>query len=245
MLSKPEPVLCGVLQGSILGSLLFLLSFDDVGLVLSHCNIIMNADDTVIYTSAKDHNELQQKLSDDFNRVASWLESNDLIMNMKAGKTECMIFGTSQKIKNKELNIAYHHQSISKASTYKYLGLTLGQTLNLNDHLTQMYKKATAHLNLLRRLRYQLTEKAATTNYQSMLIPLFTYCSIVTCRTSMTYKHKVSSLESRAHEILFRIKRSNKQLPSTEHLMNKKLYLNVFKCINGDSCDNFNDYFEQ
>ena len=181
------------------------------------------------------------KNSDDFNGVASWLESNDLIMNMKAGKTECMIFGTSQKIKNKELNIAYHHQSISKASTYKYLGLTLDQTLNLNDHLTKSYKKATGRLNLLRRLRYQLTEKAATTIYQSMLIPLFTYCSIVTCRTSMTYKHKVNSLENRAHEILFRSKPSNKRLPSIEHLMNKKLCL---KCINGDSCDNFNDYFE-
>ena len=26
--------------------------------------------------------------------------------------------------------------------------------------------------------------------------------------------------------------------------MNKKLCLNVFKCISGGSCDNFNDYFE-
>ena len=50
-------------------------------------------------------------------------------MNIKAGKTKCMVFGTSQKIKNKEFNIAYHHQSISEASTYKYLGLTLDQTL--------------------------------------------------------------------------------------------------------------------
>ena len=120
--------------GAILGPLLFLLSCDHVGHVLSHCNIIMYADDTVIYTYAKDHNELQQKLSDDFNRIASWLESNDLIMNMKAGKTECMIFGTSQKIKNKEFNITYCHQSISKTSTYKYLGLILDQILNLNDH---------------------------------------------------------------------------------------------------------------
>ena len=62
-------------------------------------------------------------------------------MNMKASKTKCMIFGTSQKIKNKELNIAYCHQNISKASTYKYLGLTLDQTLNLNDDLTKSYKK--------------------------------------------------------------------------------------------------------
>ena len=88
VLSKPEPVLCRVLQGSILGPLHFPLSFDDVGHVLSHCNIIMYADDTLVYTSAKDHSELQQKLCDDFNRVASWLESNGLIMNMKAGKTE-------------------------------------------------------------------------------------------------------------------------------------------------------------
>ena len=117
----------------------------------------------------------------------------------------------------KERNIVYRHQSISKASTYKYLGLTLDQTLNLNDHLTKSYKKATGRLNLLRRLRYQLPEKAATAIYQSMLIPLFTYCSIVTWRTSMTYKHKVNSLEIRAHEILPRSKPSNKRLPSIKH----------------------------
>ena len=141
VLSKPETVLYCVPQGSILGPLFFLLSFGDVGHALSHCNIIMYAHDTVIYTSAKVYKELQQKLSHDFNRVASWLESNDLIMNMKAGKTKCIIFGTSQKVKNQELNIAYRYQIVSKASTYKYLGLTLDQTLNLSGHLTKTYKK--------------------------------------------------------------------------------------------------------
>ena len=71
-----------------------------------------------------------------------------------------------------------------------------------------------------------------------MLIPLFTYCSIVTCRTSITYKQKVESLGNRPYEIFFRNQPSNKRLPSIEHLMNKKF------CLNGDSRDNFNDYFE-
>ena len=96
-MSDTEAVTCGVPQGSILGPLLFLLSFDDVGSVLRDCNIIMYADDTEIFTSAKEHEEVQQKLSDDFKRVAHWLESNELIMNMKAGKTECMIRLESSK----------------------------------------------------------------------------------------------------------------------------------------------------
>ena len=67
---------------------------------------------------------------------------------------------------------------------------------------------------------------------------------MVTCRTSITYKPKVNSMENRVHKILHRNQLSDKRLPSTEHLINKKLCLNVFKCINGNSCDNFNDYFE-
>ena len=87
-------------------------------------------------------------------------------MEIKVSKTKCMIFATSQKINNKELNIAYGHQSVSKASTYKYFDFTLDQTLT--------YKKATGRLNLLRRLRPQLTVKATITIYQLTLLPLFT-----------------------------------------------------------------------
>ena len=76
---------------------------------LSQYIIIIYDNNTVIYTSAKDHYELQQKLYDDFSTVASWLQSNDFNVNMKAGKTKCMIFETSQRVQNKELNIAYHH----------------------------------------------------------------------------------------------------------------------------------------
>jgi len=91
VLSGSESVTCGVPQGSILGPLLFLLSFDGVVNALKDCNILMYADDTVMFTSGKDHVEIQQKLSDDFKRVAEWMEANELITNMKAGKTECML----------------------------------------------------------------------------------------------------------------------------------------------------------
>ena len=90
----------------------------------------MYADDTVINTSAKDHNELQQKLSDYFNRVASWLE-NDLVMNMKAGKNECMDLELHKKLKAKNLISLIVNKAFQKHQPMSTLVLTQDQTLNL------------------------------------------------------------------------------------------------------------------
>ena len=204
----------------------------------------MYADDTVIFTSAKEHEEVQQKLSDDFKRVAHWLESNELIMNMKAGKTECMIFGTSHTTKNKELNITFRQNTISNTSKYKYLGVTLDQSLSMSEHTITTYKKAVGRLYLLQRPRPQLTVKAATVIFQSMLVPLFTYCSIITCQTNRTYKQKVKSLEDHARKIIFRSQPAVYHIPSIDHLVKNRLCQNVYKCLTGDVCEHFENYFE-
>lgn len=61
------------------------------------CNILMYTDDTVIQTYSKNHDELEKKLCSFY--TSRWMESNELVTNMKIGKTECMIFGTTQKVK--------------------------------------------------------------------------------------------------------------------------------------------------
>ena len=112
-ISKAEFVTCGVTQGSILGPLLFLITFNDIHSVLSHSNIITYADDTVIYVSRKNKDEAQSKLQADFQAVFEWFQSADLITNMKKGKTECMLFGTVQKVKNKSLIIENNSKVVS------------------------------------------------------------------------------------------------------------------------------------
>lgn len=79
----------------------------------------MYADDTVLYTAATDKVLLQNRLSNDFQRITDWFEANELITNIKPGKTECMIFGTAQKTKNVNLNIGYRHHTISETSSFK------------------------------------------------------------------------------------------------------------------------------
>jgi len=240
LFSRYESVTCGVPQGSILGPLLFLISFNDVAESLLHCEITMYADDTVIYVTGASVSEIEKQLSADFNRVVTWMADNELVVNAKKGKTESMLFGTSQKIKDKSLNITHNTQHLNCTNSYQYLGVTLDQSLQLSEHVNLMFRKASGRLYLLSRLRNQLTTKAALSIYTSLIVPLFSYCSILTCKTNKTHRDKLARLENRANRII-----GNRQnIPSIEKLLKRKLCMEVFKSINKLNCENFNNYFD-
>ena len=105
----------------------------------------MYADDTVIYTSDKSFSTIKSNLTEDFARVATWLEENQLIVNLRKGKTECMRFATSQRTKKKNTWLVQYHKTLSETNSYKYLGVQLDQNLNIMDHTTQTYKKVCSH----------------------------------------------------------------------------------------------------
>ena len=85
-ISAPQPLYCGVLQGSIIGPLLFLLHFNDVTTVIYHAKIIKYADDTVLLVSHNNIQEIEALLNSDLNNLCRWLEENELIINMKKGE---------------------------------------------------------------------------------------------------------------------------------------------------------------
>jgi hypothetical protein len=244
-ISQAEKVTCGVPQGSVLGPLLFLLTFNDIESVLNHSKIITYADDTVIYFPGKSTLDIQIKLQEDFNAVVKWLESMDLVSNMKKGKTEVMLFGTTQKIQNNSLDIMYRFKKLSTTASYKYLGVKLDQSLSLREHINSVYKKASARLYLMKRIRPQLTTDAALTLYKTMLIPIFTYCSILTSTYTETLEKKIESFEKRAYCIIYRNlhQHANKKL-SIRNLQKRRICVQVFNCINGNICGNLKNYFE-
>ena len=80
--SDNYPVSYGVPQGSILGPLLFLIYIDDLSKVLKHSDVIMYADDTVLYFSHEDIKNIEVALSEDMDAVAQWLQRNQLVINL-------------------------------------------------------------------------------------------------------------------------------------------------------------------
>ena len=104
-LSAWNHVLSGVPQGSILGPLLFILFFNDLPSCLTYCEVIKYADDTVLLVSDKDFFIIESKLSSDMEAIDTWCRKNDLILNLSKGKTEAMLFGSSQALSKTKCNI--------------------------------------------------------------------------------------------------------------------------------------------
>ena len=77
-LSSPMPVLSGVLQGSILGPVLFTLYINDLPSFIQFSNIMMYADDTVFYLSSSSTSEIELKLNLDLANLSQWLHYNKL-----------------------------------------------------------------------------------------------------------------------------------------------------------------------
>lgn len=126
-MSSLKPCTTGVLQGSILGPLLFSIYINDLPAVCKGVDIIMYADDAVIYIHGRDMEQVASKLSLAMDKISNWLKSSCLTLNIE--KTVGMYFAKSNKVKDMP-NIYVNGQKINIVTEIKYLGVHLDQTLS-------------------------------------------------------------------------------------------------------------------
>ena len=133
-ISNSTPLLHGVPQGSILGPLLFLLHFNNFPDCLEKCDCAMYADDTVVYVAGKTIEIIENELEKDLEKIASYFDNSQMIINLNKGKTESLIFGIAKKLAStkKQIDIKYHGRSIESVSEYKYLGNVQHLTFSKN-----------------------------------------------------------------------------------------------------------------
>ena len=108
---------------------------------LQTTSIITYADDTVIFTATKDLESIQKYLSEDCRNLSSWFCDNELVLNLKKGKTECMIFGTAKRLhalNGRQLALSVNGTLINNTSSYKYLNGNLDSSLNLESHFDKI-----------------------------------------------------------------------------------------------------------
>ena len=206
--------------------------------------MLMYADDTVIYFSDSNISSIQSNLQRDFRSLSKYLHNNELIMNLKKGKTEIMFLGTDQRIRqleNSTLQIQHNDLTVNMTYSYKYLGVTLTSSLNMTDHLNATIKKASSRIHLLKKMRSHMDCKTAKLIYQSLIVPILTYCPLSLYGSIPPYlKNRINAMEARAQLIIG----NENEVAKSEIINKKRLCLFVHKCLHADQFnDRFGDYF--
>ena len=73
-------------------------------------------------------------MQSDLNSLSNWLQLNKLKLNVK--KTKCMLLHKEGLFPNVGLEV--DGQSIEQVSTFKFLGVTLDNSLTFSAHYTEL-----------------------------------------------------------------------------------------------------------
>ena len=196
--STPLSIHYGVLQGSVLGPILFLIYINDITFIFNKLNTILFADDSTLYITDKNPINMIHTANSELRILQKWCLSNRLIINLS--KTFYMIFT------NKPLNILppllFNDNIINKTDTHTLLGITLDEKMTFIPHITNLMLKLTRVMSLLYRVKDFVPQSTLKTLYNAHVLPHLHYCTPIWCSTYPTHLLPLFRIQKRFIRII-------------------------------------------
>jgi hypothetical protein len=235
----------GVVQGSTLGSLLFILLINGI-CMLNGLNgkIFLFADDVVLINSHARNENAEQKITKDMEKVIKYIESIGMVMNM--AKTKYMMFLSLNKSYNDSNEIAIKEKEvIQRVFSYKYLGLILDPYLKWNLHVENLEKKLCFTSAVLWKLKKFISQSVKKRIYTALFQSHINYMILLYGNASDSIIKPLQVIQNRALRNVFNIDRLENRVNMYTHLVENCLplralhyvstagyiYSNVNKCI--------------
>jgi hypothetical protein len=138
--SSTVPVTYGVPQRTVLDPVLFLVYINDLFDYLTHSQLRLFADDSIIYMPIKSQHDCN-KLQQDLDATARW--ESDWLMAFHPDK--CSVLSVTKKKQRIQRNYILHNHIPESVSSAKYLGITVQSNLKWDKHINDMTSKTTKH----------------------------------------------------------------------------------------------------
>ena len=186
------------------------------------------ADDTVIFFSSKNILDIEKVINQEAELIQMWIKENCLVLNKKKGRTEFILYQSKRNGNNCIIKVG--NDEINQPQSYEYLGITLDSHLNLNEHYSKISKRISTRIKLLKKIRHKIPPTVAEQIYNSIIKPIFLYCSTINLGQSQTWENRFEKLQNQAKSV---IGRNASNWPSIKVERMRKLSLEVFKSIHG------------
>ncbi len=210
-----------MLQGSILGPILFLCFINDLFKSTDLLTLLF-ADDTCCLDSDENLDNLITKINLEINKIAVWFKANKMATN--TNKTKYIIF----RAKNKKINTdtlhvyydandpnaipdpdlitpleRYHNNHIiaKNCRQYKLLGIHLDEFLTLDFHVNYLCNKINRALYCIKQAKNNLSLNALKALYFALVHSHLTYCAVILSCTSKTNINRIVKTQKKVSEL--------------------------------------------
>jgi Reverse transcriptase (RNA-dependent DNA polymerase) len=214
-----------VLQGSILGPILFLCYINDLPTV-TNLDMFLFADDASGLKASKNLPDLIDQCNNEIQKMANWFRANKMAVN--TSKTKFIIFHTKgKKINLNEKTLVFNNNEIGKFEdpnlvtplericnnnvnhsnrAFKLLGVFFDENLTFGHHVQHICSKLSRSLFYLNRAKNFVDKKSLKMLYFSLVHSNLLYCIGTISVMNLTNFRKIKTLQKKAIRIIVNAK---------------------------------------
>ena len=163
----------GCAQGSVLGPLLALIYLNDLDGVTDN-NILLFADDTILFKTHDNNAEAQNSLQNDLDKINDF--GKKWLIQFNSKKTIEQTFSNRNTIPPK---LKFGDIDIPINYSHKHLGLTISKDLRFKEHVNNIIKRANASLSQIYPIAKYLDRNTLSQLYCTYIRPILDYGDII------------------------------------------------------------------
>ena len=118
---------------------------------------LLFADDTSIFYSHNDPDELARVINEELEYIDLWMKVNKLSVN--TNKTNYILFKGKNKKIYKNISIIFDKTQLVQKQSIKFLGVVIDENLSWKLHISYICKKISKSTGIIFRCRYYLSTK--------------------------------------------------------------------------------------